>query len=120
MITDNVQIEIPTLEPKLLSILGTDYVIKHVILGNDGADGYCDYTSKEILIRDDNYNKVGDFEWLQKKQLRHEIIHAFMAESGLQSNWQHLNEFGQDETTVDWFAIQFPKILKAFQETNAI
>ena len=120
MATDNVQIEIHALRPKLVSILGTDYTIRHAILEDSDADGYCDYTSKEIVIRDDNYNKVGDFEWLQKKQLRHEIIHAFMAESGLQHNWQHVNEFGQDETTVDWFAIQFPKILKAFQDTNAI
>jgi hypothetical protein len=36
-----------------------------------------------------------------------------MAESGLQSNWEHNQEFGQDETTVDWIAIQLPKIVKA-------
>jgi hypothetical protein len=81
-------------------------------LKDEDIDGYCDYTSKEIVIRKDNTNDVGDFIWTQKKQLRHEIIHAFMAESGLQCNWEHIKQFGHDETTVDWFAIQFPKIKK--------
>ena len=45
-----------------------------------------------------------------------EIIHAFMFESGLGSSWQHAEEFGHDETTVDWFARQFTKIHKAFVE----
>lgn len=43
-----------------------------------------------------------------------------MAESGLQSNWQHIEEFGHDETTVDWFAIQSPKIFKVFQELDIL
>ena len=45
-----------------------------------------------------------------------EIIHAFMFESGLGYSWQHAEEFGHDETTVDWFARQFAKIHKAFVE----
>lgn len=49
-----------------------------------------------------------------------EILHAFMAESGLQSNRQHIEEFGHDETTVDWFAIQSPKIFKVFQELDIL
>lgn len=57
---------------------------------------------------------------MQKKQLRHEITHAFMAESGLQSNWKHIKEFGHDETTVDWFAIQYPKIYKVFAELDLL
>lgn len=60
-----------------VSILGTEYSILEEKLGSDTIDGYCDYTSKEIHIRSDNYNELGNFEKLQKKQLRHEIIHAF-------------------------------------------
>lgn len=55
-----------------------------------------------------------------RKQLRHEIIHAFLAESGLQSNYEHYKQFGHEETIVDWFAIQFPKMIKAFESVNAI
>lgn len=86
----------------------------------DSIDGCCDYTSREIRIRDDNVNEVGDFDELMRKQLRHEIIHAFLAESGLQANYEHYRQFGHDETLVDWFAIQFPKMIKAFESVNAI
>lgn len=99
-----------------VSILGTEYSIIEEKLGSDAVDGYCDYTSKEIHIRSDNYNELGDFKRLQKKQLRHEIIHAFLSESGLQSNFEHTQQFGHEETMVDWIAIQFPKILKVFDD----
>lgn len=87
---------------------------------DEDYDGYCDYTSKKILIRKDNYNNVGNFEQLMKEQLRHEIIHAFLAESGLQSNFEHCQKFGHEETMVDWIAIQFPKILKVYQELDIL
>lgn len=103
-----------------VNILGTEYNIEFTELKDSDIDGYCDYSSKHIVIRSDNSNKIEDFDWLQKKQLRHEITHAFMAESGLQSNWQHLDQFGHDETTVDWFAIQSPKIFNVFQELDLL
>ena len=87
---------------------------------NADIDGFTDNTAKEIVIRTDNVNNVGDFDFLQKKQLRHEIIHAFLSESGLQCNWQHMEQFGHDETTVDWFAIQSPKIFEVFKELELI
>lgn len=99
-----------------VKILGTTYRIKRKILGNEDYDGFTDFSNAEIVIRKDNYNKVGNFECLMQKQLRHEIIHAFMAESGLQSNWEHFRKFGHDETMVDWFAIQYPKIRKVFDK----
>lgn len=103
-----------------ISILGTKYKVKYKKLGNKGIDGCCDYTDRKIIIRKDNYNKVGNFKRLQRKQLRHEIIHAFMAESGLQSNWEHIQQFGHDETTVDWYAIQSPKIHKVFKRLDLL
>lgn len=103
-----------------VSILGTEYSINFKELSDQDIDGYTDNTSKQIVVRSDNKNHMGDFEYLQKKQLRHEIIHAFMSESGLQCNWQHAEQFGHDETTVDWIAIQFPKILKVFEEVGAL
>ena len=103
-----------------VNILGTEYTIKEKELQNQGIDGYCDNTAKLIVIRSDNTNDVGNFEFLKKKLLRHEIIHAFLSESGLQCNWQHIEQFGHDETTVDWFAIQSPKIFKVFQELDIL
>lgn len=103
-----------------VNILGTEYKIHIKELGVEDIDGYTDPTSYEIVIRNDNINKIGDFDELQRKQLRHEIIHAFMNESGLQCNWQHTQQFGQEETTVDWFAIQSPKIFKVFQRLDIL
>jgi hypothetical protein len=107
-----------------VNILGTEYSIKFREPSNDkmleDADGYTDYTSKEIVMLSINRNEVGDFEALMKKQLRHEIIHAMLAESGLQSNYQHCEQFGHDETMVDWVAIQFPKLLKIYTELNIL
>ena len=101
-------------------ILGTEYAIIYEPFGEKGEDGFCDYTSKEIHIRNDNENEVGNFEWLQKKQLRHELIHAFLCESGLEANYEHYKQYGHEETMVDWIAIQFPKILKVFKELDIL
>lgn len=105
---------------RTVDVLGTVYTIITEKLSDDTIDGYCDYTVKEIHLREHNDNEVGNFSALMKKQLRHEIIHAFMAESGLQSNWEHTTQYGHEETTVDWFAIQFPKLLKAFEQTDCM
>lgn len=105
---------------KRILILGTLYKIKYKNLKDADYDGSCDYTSKTIIIRADNYYNVGDFQRMQNKQLRHEIIHAFLAESGLQSNFEHSTTWGHEETMVDWIAIQFPKLLAVYKELNIL
>ena len=45
--------------------------------------------------------------------LRHEIIHAFFIESGLE-------DYNSNEQLVNWIAIQFPKMIKAFEEVDCI
>lgn len=110
-------------EERLINVLGTDYMIRQVSERDNAklaeCDGYCDYTVHEIVIRRENDSGVGDFEGMQRQTLRHEVIHAFLAESGLQSSFQH-PEFGHEETMVDWFAIQFPKLLEAFRELKIL
>lgn len=98
-----------------VNILGEEWKIKYKNLKDD-YDGRTDYTNKTIIIRKNNINGLGNFKELQKLTLKHEIIHAFMCSSGLRDNWQHPNEFGHDETTVDWFAMQWSKINKVFKE----
>ena len=56
-----------------VNILGTEYKVIREPFKDKDIDGYCDYTSREIRIRDDNVNEVGDFDELMRKQLRHEI-----------------------------------------------
>ena len=57
---------------------------------------------------------------MMKKQLRHEIVHAFLSESGLQANYEHYKQFGHEEPIVDWFAIQSTKIFKVFKELDIL
>lgn len=51
----------------------------------------------------------------------HEITHAFLDESGLQHcSSVPMGAWARHEEMVDWIAIQFPKIMKAFQEVGAL
>ena len=109
---------------KKVNILGTEYTITTASKTEDTflekCDGYCDKTSKRIVV----LTKTDDceldiFEDYQKKVIRHEIIHAFLFESGLQENFKH-EEWGHEETMIDWIAIQFPKMLQAFKEVDCL
>ena len=63
-------------------------------------------------------NSIGakkDLKNYQRQVIRHEILHAFLYESGLEGNSWAINE-----EMVDWLAIQFPKIEKAFREVGCI
>lgn len=97
-----------------INILGSIYRLIFCEM-DDNKDGETDFTTGKIKIRSNNDNSVGNFEELQKQIIRHEIIHAFMFESGLGFNWEH-NQYGHEETVVDWFAIQYPKIKNVFDE----
>jgi hypothetical protein len=112
-----------TMEDCRINVLGTIYEIKfkNVIADSylKNCDGYCDYTLHQIIISKDNVNELGDFESNQKRALRHEIVHAMLAESGLQANFCHAG-IGHDETMVDWIAIQFPKLMDIFTQLNIL
>ena len=105
-----------------VSILGTDYTIQKISRKDDKylekCDGYCDKTSKRIVVNIDN-EELDDFGCYLKKTMRHEIIHAFLYESGLWENFKH-DTWGHDETMIDWIAVQFPKILNVFAEVDCL
>ena len=104
-----------------INILGTEYDYnittdkEDVTLCNKA--GYCDSYAKIIAVESDfnerNPDCIKDFNSLKKKVIRHGFIHAFLAESGL-------DDYASNEQLVDWIAFQFPKLLKAFQEVEAI
>lgn len=109
--------------PWTVDILGTRYNIKSVDRNTDdkrleGANAYCDYYAKEIVAikYEETEESFKDIPAFNRKTLRHEIVHAFLAESGLRRSCS----WAENEEVVDWIAIQFPKMLKAFQEANAI
>lgn len=105
-----------------VNVLGTEYSI--VECGRDedkileNADGYCDHSLHKCVIdkleRKDN--SLGDLDAYRRKVIRHELVHAFLAESGLSDECYWANS----EEMVDWVAHQFPKLLEAFKQAGAI
>lgn len=106
-----------------IDILGTEWEIKFQKRKHmpDGTDGYCDRTVKVICVLENNDDsQFENYEEYKKSVVRHEIIHAFLIESGLDCNWQHAQQFGHDETMIDWIAMQFTKLQKAFEVAGAL
>lgn len=109
---------------KIVHILGTEYKI--LIIEEDDyhynkeADGWCDPQAKEILVFNykQSVDSVKDLVAYQKKVIRHEIVHAFLYESGLWQNAYGSKCWAQNEEMVDWIAIQEPKIHKACEEAG--
>ena len=111
-------------EESYVTVLGTRYKILVIeeedYRFNREADGWCDPQVKEILIF--NYRQsaesVKDLRAYQKKVLRHEIVHAFLYESGLWQNSYGSKCWAQNEEMIDWMAIQIPKIQRAYKEAG--
>ena len=103
---------------KKVNILGTTYEILSQTEDENPklkqAMGLCEYYSKKIIISKIKTETMTfeNIEEFKKEVLRHEIIHAFFAESGLKGN----SPYAENEELVDWIAIQFPKIMKVFKE----
>lgn len=109
---------------KKVNVLGTEYTIEERFAADDeklkDCDGYCDKTSHKIVVTGRESDcELDDFPAYQRKIMRHEIIHAFLFESGLHENWRK-EQWGHDETTVDWIASQFPKMVKCFREAGCL
>lgn len=113
------------MEIKKVNILGSEYTLKVCSDAEeprlDGCDGFCDETTKELFAESyskdrDSLTCKGKLQIQINKVKRHEIIHAFLFESGLAEN----SVWAQNEEMVDFFAIQFPKLLDAFKAADAL
>lgn len=107
-----------------LNILGAEWNVEYRNVDVDPLlkenDGYTDLSVKLIVIANKKEDcEIQNFKCMQKENLRHEIIHAFLFESGLGFNFEH-SEYGHEETMIDWIAIQFPKILGVFKEADCL
>ena len=116
-----------------LNILGTEYEVSVCAFSEDekfeqrGINGYCDGYGKKIVVC--NMLTYPGYESeppastavCQAHCLRHEIVHAFFAESGLmESAGKPDGAWPENEEMVDWFAVQGPKIYAAWQEAGAL
>lgn len=84
------------------------------------CDGYCDWTTKEIVVEREATGTLGDMETYIRKVLRHEIVHAFLLESGLHESSSTADAWAANEEMVDWIARQGPKIYEAWKEAGAL
>ena len=108
-----------------VNILGSEWNVK---FGSEkeypnltNVDGYTDLSIREIVVDgmkalQGQIGTKADLESYQKQVVRHEIIHAFLLESGLDSNSNSADSWAMNEEMVDWLAIQSPKIFKVFNE----
>ena len=115
-------------EIKEILVLGINYKI---IFESESKEprlvenwGFTDFHTKEIYIRDDieiekedTCKNLIDFK---NKVLRHEILHAFLYESGLRENSKGCLAWAENEEMVDWFAIQIPKLVEVYKELNIL
>jgi len=105
----------------VVNVLGTPYTVTKKNIVEDPelerCDGYCDHTTKVIVIADipARPGSLEDLETYSQGVIRHELVHAFLFESGL-----GCESWGNNEEIVDWIAQQFPKMLEAFAGIDAI
>lgn len=118
---------------KTVNILGTEYSVITKKYDEDEAfarrsiDGYCDSYTRQIVVCDMTTCKGWEnepqatCENAQKETIRHEVVHAFLSESGLDASAVTVDcPWAKNEEMVDWFAIQGEKIYKAWKEVGAL
>lgn len=115
-----------------VDVLGTTYEIVVKKYDEDDyferneASGYCSSLEREIGLCDmATYpgfeNETEAIRSGQTKlTLRHEIVHAFLSESGLSANSNASDCWARNEEMVDWFAVQGPKIYHAWAAAGAM
>ena len=116
-----------------INVLGTAYKVNWYsytdkpIFEKRTCDGYCDQAEKEIaVVRLKTHPGFEDEteEWcrkLEKMTLRHEIVHAFLNESGLMdSSLQYSAGWARNEEMIDWIASQFSKIMECFKAADCL
>lgn len=112
---------------KTVKILGTKYKVYTNVpsfADNELVNrfGYISYGDHRIVVADLNtvegWRDESDAikESQVRATLRHEVIHAFLAESGLRGNSVGMQSWALNEEMVDWFALQLPKMTEVFEQ----
>ena len=110
-----------------IDILGTDYTLHYCTANQDDLliRGCCQRNLKKIIIYSlstiNEYKDKPD-EWRYADEvytLHHEIVHAYLTESGLNSSTK--NSYGpwsEDEEIVDWISWMTLKMANTFKEAE--
>lgn len=106
-----------------VNVLGTEYTVLERKLNEDNKlerlNGYCDTSVKLIVLRDvkeveDDEDSQKNLQVYRNRLLRHELIHAFLFESGLDDDW------AVNEQMIDFFAMQFEKLEETFSSLGIL
>ena len=103
-----------------VNILGAEWMYEHIAYEEDetpvsDVGGYCDFTARRIVVyKPPKDATVRNTEVASHETARHEVIHAYLYESGLGEEIHGVR--GHDEQFIDWFAKQYPKMKKTFEE----
>ena len=101
-----------------VNVLGTVYRIKYVP-SLDSRGGETDFYTKEIRISEQKdipaEYKTDNLKEMQRHVLRHELIHAFLFESGMDQSSAAHEAWAVNEEMLDWMDIQMPKIMAAYE-----
>ena len=122
MIINNIKL------PDKVDVLGTEYKIFYETKESnpkmEGSKGYTELCAKEIHIdrswfegsKDDPNPELllKDLHLEGIKVIRHELVHAFILESGL----SECCAWAENEELVDWIARQFPKMTECFEKAG--
>lgn len=116
-----------------INVLGTEYTVtvkkynEDEVFERRSIDGYCDSLTKQIVVCDMSTYKGWEHEppetiaAAQKEATRHEIVHAFFSESGLEDSALSPDvAWAKNEEMVDWIALQGPKIYKAWHDAGVL
>lgn len=113
-----------------VNVMGQEYQI--IKVNHDqyktcvGADGWNDLYGKKIYYVDPETDPDSDPiatspEELVKQVLKHEIVHAFLVESGLAfSSHSTSGAWAMNEEMVDWIAWNGEKLHKAWKEAGLV
>lgn len=106
-----------------IMVLGTEYSVEYRREAEDPrlsgeCAGYTDPSVHRIVIciPEEDVDNCEDQEETRKRTLRHELVHAFAFESGLDAN----SSWAMDEEMTAWVANQAPKMLDAFGRADAM
>ncbi len=109
-----------------VDILSQSYRVEFLAEDKDSkfgnADGYIDPTIHLIRVAflKPSKSSVQDLAIYAKKVMRHEIVHAYLYESGLAENSFSVANWATNEEMVDWIAKQFPKMKRTMETLNCL
>lgn len=115
-----------------VSVLGVQYAVEYRTRAQDpeleaaACDGYCDTSIKLCVARKYTVaerKEPGSKKCLDdymRKCMRHELVHAFLYESGLSINSLSPSGWASNEEMTDWMAIQGPKLYDAWKQAKCL